>query len=510
MGYDVSEACTRHNMKKAAGTVLNIDLNFSKGESLHRQLYLAIKSAILEGRLHPRDPLPSTRTIANDFHLSRTTVLNAFEQLTAEGYVEGRTGSGTTVSSYIPGDLARVTRREARSSDSKSSSRISRRAQMDAFYDLSFLRPPSRPLRPGQPEIGLFPREIWARLAAKHWRRANRDPEHIDSLGYRPLRQAICEYVGRLRSVRCSPDQVLIVCGAQQALFLAGYALADAGETVWIEDPGYPRARTAFLSAGLKVVPVPVDSDGLVVSEGIRAEPRPKLVFVTPSFQCPLGTTLSLQRRFELLQLAQQQKAWIIEDDYFSEYRYGGAPVASLQSIDKNDRVIYIGNFSKSVAPSLRIGYMIVPPSLIGYLKDVRSSMSRQPSGVEQAILAEFLMEGHLERHLRATLRVYRERQEALVNAIKDHGSGLLETSVSGTGMYLVAWLRPGIDDGMAAHAAAKRGVDIIPLSAFCIKPLRRRGIVLGYSAYEPTRIRSAVIRLCSVLSDQLRKTRGS
>jgi GntR family transcriptional regulator/MocR family aminotransferase len=209
-----------------------------------------------------------------------------------------------------------------------------------------------------------------------------------------------------------------------------------------------------------------------------------------------------LQRRFELLQLAEQQKAWIIEDDYFSEYRYGGAPVASLQSIDKHDRVIYIGNFSKSVAPSLRIGYMIVPPSLIGRLKDVRSSMSRQPPGVEQAILAEFLMEGHLERHLRATLRLYRERQEALVNAIKDNGSGLLETSVSGTGMYLVAWLRSGIDDRAAAQNAAKRGVDIIPLSAFCIKPRRRRGIVLGYSAYEPTRIRSAVTRLCSVLSD--------
>ncbi|MGA8443366.1 MAG: PLP-dependent aminotransferase family protein [Candidatus Sulfotelmatobacter sp.] len=498
-------------MKRATGTVLNIDLEFSKDESLHRQLYLAIKRAILEGRLHPRDPLPSTRTIANDFHLSRTTVLNAFEQLSAEGYLEGRTGSGTRVSSYIPGDLARVTRRQVRSSNLKSSSRISQRAQMDDFYDLSFLRPPSRPLRPGQPEIGLFPREIWSRLAAKHWRRANRDPEHIDSLGYRPLRQAICEYVGRLRGVRCSPDQVLIVCGAQQALFLAAYALADAGETVWIEDPGYPRARMAFLSAGLKVVPVPVDSDGLMVSEGITNAPRPKLVFVTPSFQCPLGITLSLQRRFELLQLAEQQEAWVLEDDYFSEYRYGGAAVASLQSIDKNERVIYIGNFSKSVALSLRIGYMIVPPSLIGHLKDIRSSMSRQPPGLEQAILAEFLMEGHLERHLRATLRVYRERQEALVDAIRHYGSGLMETSVSGTGMYLVAWLNSGIDDRVAAQSAAKRGVDIIPLSAFCIKPLLPRGIVLGYSAYEPARIRSAVIRLCSALSDlKLRRIRAS
>jgi GntR family transcriptional regulator / MocR family aminotransferase len=489
-------------MKRAAGTVLNIDLNFSDSEALHRQLYLAIKRTILEGRLHPRDQLPSTRTIAKDLRVSRTTVLSAFEQLTAEGYLEGMTGSGTTVASYIPGDLARLRQRQVRSTGPKPGWRISRRAQTGAPYDLSFLRPPSRPLRPGEPDLSLFPREIWSRLAAKHWRRANRDPEHIDSLGYRPLRQAICEYVGRLRGVRCSPDQVVIVCGAQQALFLASYTLADAGESVWIEDPGYPRARAAFLRAGLHVVAVPVDSDGLIVSSGVAAEPHPRLVFVTPSFQCPLGTTLSLQRRFELLQLAELNNAWILEDDYFSEYRYGGAPVASLQSIDEHERVIYIGNFSKSVAPSLRIGYMIVPPSLVGHLKDVRSSLSRQPPGVEQAILSEFLMEGHLERHLRATLRVYRERQEALLDAIKDNGIGLLETSVSSTGMYLVAWLAAGIDDGVAARTAAKRGVDVVPLSTFCIRPLRRKGIVLGYSAYEPVRIRSAVIRLCSVLSE--------
>jgi GntR family transcriptional regulator/MocR family aminotransferase len=317
----------------------------------------------------------------------------------------------------------------------KSKPKISRRANLDPFNDLSFLRSPSRPLRPGQPDLEIFPREVWSRLAAKHWRRANRDPEHIDSLGYRPLRRAVCDYVGRLRAVRSDPDHVLITCGAQQALYLSACVLLDPGESVWMEDPGYPRARAAFISAGLKVVPIPVDSEGLVVSAGMKAEPNPRLVFVTPSFQCPLGTMMSLARRFELLQVAKDKSAWIIEDDYFSEYRYGTGPVASLQSIDRDQRVIYIGNFSKSIAPSLRIGYIILPPALVDAFRDVRSTMSRQPPGVEQAILAEFISQGHLERHLRATLRVYRERQEALTAAIQESGRGLLETSPTGTGM---------------------------------------------------------------------------
>ena len=486
--------------KRAMGTVLQMDINFSGRSPLHRQLYVAVKSAILDGRLRPGTRLPSTRVIAVDLRISRTTVLNAFDQLSAEGYLDGKVGSGTRVASYVPGDLAKQAQRtRLRSSHSKA--KVSQRAHLHPNGDLSFLRTSARPLRPGQPEANLFPLELWSRLAAKHWRRATRDPEHIDSLGYRPLRQAICDYVGRLRAVRCDPDQVLIVCGAQQALYLCAHTLLDPGESAWMEDPGYPRARAAFLSAGLKVSPVPVDSEGLVVSAGKKIDPSPRLVFVTPSFQCPLGSIMNLARRFELLELARANNTWILEDDYFSEYRYGGATIPSLQSIDQNERVIYIGNFSKSIAPSLRIGYLILPPGLVESFQRVRFTMSRQPPGVEQAILAEFINEGHLERFVRATLRTYRERQDALVDAIHAHARGLLETSPSGTGMYLVAWLNPGIDDRAVARAAAIDGVDVIPLSAFCMRPLRRKGLVLGYSAYEVNRIRLAVKQLCAALS---------
>jgi GntR family transcriptional regulator/MocR family aminotransferase len=489
--------------KRAAGGLLEIEINFSGQQTLHRQLYLAIKHAILEGRLRPGARLPSTRVIADDQQLSRTTVLNAFDQLSAEGYLEGKVGSGTHVASCIPVDLKNLAARpQAGLPRSRFSVKIARRARLDSTADLSFLRTPARPLRPGNPEVRLLPLALWSRLAAKHWRRATHDPEHADSLGYRPLRQAICGHIRKLRAVRCEPDQVLIVGGAQQALYLCAHTLLDAGEAVWMEDPGYPRARAAFFSAGVKIVPVPIDSEGLVVFAGKKKEPSPKLVFVTPSFQCPLGSMLSLSRRFELLGLAREKDTWILEDDYFSEYRYGSSPAASLQSLDREDRVIYIGNFSKSIVPSLRIGYLVLPSALVESFKRVRSAMSRQPPGVDQAVLAEFINEGHLERHIRTALRTYRERREALVDAIKEYADGLLETSPGGTGMYLIAWLKPGVDDQAVARAAGAHGVDAIPLSAFAMKPLRRQGLVLGYSAYEPNRIRSAVKQLCAALEN--------
>src|SRR6266496_465049 len=417
--------------KHAAGTVLELEIKFSNDEPLHRQLYNAVKLAILQGRLRPGTRLPSTRLIAGDLRISRTTVLNAFDQLSAEGYLQGKVGSGTRVASYVPGDLAKLLQR-SQHHPLASMGKISRRGHIPAYADLSFLPPSARPLRPGQPEVKLFPVELWSRLAAKHWRRANRVPEHIDSFGYRPLRQAICDYVGRLRGVRCEPDHVLIVCGAQQALYLCAKTLLDPGESVWMEDPGYPRARAAFKSAQLSVVPLPVDSEGLNSAVGPKKRPRPQMIYVTPSFQCPLGYTMTLGRRFDLLRVAARNNAWILEDDYFSEFRYGTSPVASLQSLDRNERVIYIGNFSKNIVPFLRIGFLIAPQSIVHLLRLARTSVSRQPPGIDQAALAEFIAEGHLERHIRSTLQVYRERRQALVDAIRQYGEGVLEVSDEG------------------------------------------------------------------------------
>jgi len=490
--------------KHPAGTLLGVALPAGSGEPLHRQLYLAVKAAILDGRLRPGSRVPSTRSAAEELGLSRTTVLTAFEQLAAEGYLEARVGSGTRVARGLPADL-RPHPAPGRRPEQRLAARISRRSRVDDVPNLSFLGRAARPLRPGGAEPSLFPTALCSRLAARHWRRIIRSPHNSDSLGYRPLRVAISEHVAKMRGVRCEPDQVLIVGGAQQALYLCAHVLADPGDAIWMEDPGYPRARWAFRSAGLRLVPVPIDGEGLVVSVGTKLCPSPRLAYVTPSFQCPLGVMLSLTRRFELLSLARHRRAWIIEDDYFSEYRAGSKAVASLQSLDQDDRVLYVGNFSKSIVPSLRIGYLVLPGVLVETFTRVRATLSRQPPGADQAILAEFISEGHLERHLRASQRLYRERQDALVDALRSEANGLLDASLAGTGMYLVAFLQNGRHDRAAARAAAIRGIDAIPLSSFAVKRVERAGLVLGYASYEPAVIRRSVEQLASALSAMTR-----
>jgi GntR family transcriptional regulator/MocR family aminotransferase len=455
---------------------------------------------ILDGRLRAGDRLPSTRMLARDLRLSRTTVVNALEQLALEGYVQGRVGSGTRVATAIPADVRRLAlSRKAALQLVKAPT--SSRAQLSAAFAWGFDEGMPRPLRPGHPDIRLLPLTVWARLTARHWRRSpERFALHADSNGYAPLREAICDYVWRRRAVTCDPEQILIVAGAQHALFLSAHVLLDAQESVWMEDPGYPRARAAFRAAGLNVVPVPVDSQGLDVQAAIGLEPSARLAYVTPSFQCPLGSVLSLSRRFELLRHITRNGGWILEDDYFHEYRYGSDPIASLQSLDQSGRVIYIGNFSKSIVPFLRIGFLVVPPALVDAFRRIRAALGRQPPGIDQAALADFITEGHLERHLRTTLEVYRERQEVLINVLEQRGDGMLEPSRGGTATYLVARLKRGVDDRSAAGIAARHQVESVPLSAFSIRPLKPGGLVLGYSGYETTNIRKAASQLCAAM----------
>jgi GntR family transcriptional regulator / MocR family aminotransferase len=357
--------------KRPAIVLLDLNVQASGDVPLHRQLYLGVRGLILDARLKPGARLPSTRNLANELSVSRTTVLNAFEQLIFEGYLEGKVGSGTKVSARIPGDVRQL----AASTEVvhlpklRRKPRLARRAPRYSF-DKTLPAVPIRPLRPGLPNIENLPLKLWSRLTAKHWRAAGNEVlQHGDSLGFLPLRQAICEYISKLRAVRCEPEQVLITSGAQQALYLCAQTLLDVGETIWMEDPGYPRARIAFLSARLDIAPIPVDSEGMDVSAGVKRQPAPQMIYVTPSFHCPLGFMMSLSRRFELLRIATQKNAWILEDDYFSEYRYGTNPVASLQSLDRNDRVIYIGNFSKSIVPFLRIGFLIAPPAIANIIR---------------------------------------------------------------------------------------------------------------------------------------------
>ncbi|HEV3468952.1 MAG TPA: PLP-dependent aminotransferase family protein [Pyrinomonadaceae bacterium] len=471
---------------------------------LYRQLYEALRRAILAGQLKPGTRLPSTRELAGDLRVSRNTVMNAYEQLLAEGYVEGQTGSGTYVSRLLPEELLHARAVPPRAPRAARKGRdLSARGRLLAATPSAVARAAgaTRPFRPGIPAIDAFPFELWSRLVSRHWRRPRRDLlNYGDAAGYAPLREAIASYLGAARAVRCEPEQVIVVAGAQQALDLGARVLTDAGDDVWVEEPGYLGAKGALAAAGARLVPVPLDEEGLSVEAGARLAPWPRLVYASPSHQYPTGVTMSLARRLALLEWAGRAGAWIIEDDYDSEYRYAGRPLAALQGLDREQRVVYLGTFSKVLFPALRIGYMVVPVDLVDAFRSARALSDRHSPTVEQAILADFISEGHFARHIRRMRALYAERQAALVAACREELGGLLELKPADAGLHLTGLLPEGVSDLEASRAAEARGVEAQPLSAFHLGPARAGGLVLGYAAYDGREIREGVRRLADAL----------
>ncbi len=441
--------------RRAVVTIGALGLDRGVGVPLHRQLYEGLREAILSGRLRPGARLPSTRALAADLGASRNTVLAAFGQLLAEGYVEGRVGAGTTVASTLPETLLRA-HPEARAAERPGRRpRLSRRGALLVGTRAALARGAvaARPFRPGLPGLELFPFDLWTRLVARRWRRVPRQLlDYGDPAGYAPLRDAIAAYLREARAVRCEAGQVIVVTGAQQAVDLAARVLLDPGDTAWVEDPGYPGARGALVAAGIRLAPVPVDGEGLDVGRGARQAPHARLVYVTPSHQYPLGVTMSLHRRLALLEWASRSGAWILEDDYDSEYRYGGRPLAALQGLDTAGRVIYVGTFSKVLFPSLRLGYLVVPPELVDAFVAARALADRHSPSVTQAALADFIDGGHFARHVRRTRALYAERQAALVRAVRRALRGLLDVTPAEAGMHLLGWLPAGVDDRAAAR----------------------------------------------------------
>jgi len=495
-------------MAKRSTSLPNIVINVdsSSHDPLYRQLYNELRGAILAGQLVPGTRLPSTRELAAELGLSRTTVLNSFDQLIAEGYLEGQTGAGTYVSRALPEELLQIRAKAVRVVKQSQVRRIlSRRGEKLASTSVtatSRIDKP-RPFRSGIPALDLFPFAIWARLTAQRWRRASYELlQYGDPAGYRPLRKAIAAYLGASRAVRCEADQVIVVAGSQQALEIAAQVLLDAGDAAWVEDPGYLGARGALLGAGARPIPVPVDEEGLDVAEGTKRCAAARVACVSPSHQFPLGMTMSLARRLALLEWASRSGAWILEDDYDSEYRYAGRPVPSLQGLDTQGRVIYIGTFSKVLFPSLRLGYVVAPPDLVDPFIKARAIFDRHSPTIEQAVLTDFMTEGHFPRHIRLMRTFYAERQEVLVKEIKSRLSGLLEVYPDEAGMHLVGWLPESVSDIIAARRAAEHGVEVGPLSNYYLGPQRRGALTLGYSAYEPQQIRKGVRSLAAALEN--------
>lgn len=471
---------------------------------LYRQLYEALRQAILTGQLRAGRRLQSTRELAAELGVSRNTVMNAFEQLLAEGYLEGQVGSGTYVSRALPDDMlyARADAASVRGARRKGRA-LSGRGQIIAgtLMNASPVPGHTRAFRLGTPALDAFPFDVWMKLTARHWRYPRRDLlGYGDSAGYAPLREAISEYLGAARAVRCAPDQVIITSGTQQALDLAARLLLDASDSVWIEDPGYLGARSTMVSAGARLVPVPVDDEGLDVAAGANICPSARLVYVSPSHHFPLGVTMSLARRLSLLEWASRAGAWILEDDYDSEYRYSGRPLAALQGLDKEGRVIYLGTFSKILFPSLRLGYMVVPPDLVEAFKNARAILSRFSPSIEQAVLTDFITEGHFASHIRRMRALYQERQQYLIDAARRELGNALELEPNEAGMHLVGRLPDGVDDLAASREANRLGVEAPALSLYCIERGRQSGLLLGYAGYDEREIRKGIRLLAAAL----------
>ncbi|HYL15035.1 MAG TPA: PLP-dependent aminotransferase family protein [Terriglobales bacterium] len=475
------------------------------GRNLYRWLYEELRSAILAGRLRPGSRLPATRDLAQAYRVSRPTVVTAFEQLKSEGYVEGRAGSGTYVSQVLPDQLLQVGRvRQEKKLPHRHVSLSPYARRLQPFLPPTSTRP-IRAFRANLAALDLFPTTLWAQVAARRLRRVS---THLlaggEALGYRPLREAVAEYLNTSRGVKCSTEQVLIVSGAQEALDRTARVLLNPGEPVWMEEPGYPGAAVVFRAVGAKICSVSVDDEGLDLERGIRRWRRARLVYVTPAHQFPLGVTMSLRRRLALLEWARRSGTLIFEDDYDSEYRYSGRPIPALQGLDRSGVVIFAGSFSAVLFPALRLGYLVVPTEMVDVFAAAESVSTHHPPLLEQAVLCDFITQGHFARHIRRMREVYAERLSVLLEGAREKLQDLLEISQVEAGLQTVGWLKGRIGAEHAAKAAAERDVEVVPLSRYASGRARKDGLILGFAAVDPKELRRGVETLAKALKELL------
>jgi GntR family transcriptional regulator/MocR family aminotransferase len=483
--------------RRTLGTPL-LPLGFDRASAapLHQQLYVQLREVILAGRLAPGARLPASRSLAGEHGLSRNTVMAAYDQLFSEGFIEGRHGSGSFVSREIPERRPQLPRLVSSRSAGPAPT-VSGRGR-DLAASVIVAASERKPFAPGVPDSSDFPFDIWARLLAKNWRRPSPDLiSASDPAGFLPLRQAIADHLAAVRAARCTAAQVIIVSGARQAVGLAARVLLDAGDVAWMEEPGFPGVRAALIGAGVKVAPVPVDREGIDLLAGHRLAPRSRMIVVSPSHQYPLGITMSLARRLDLLARARQMAAWVLEDDYDSEFRYEDRPLAALQGLDDDGRVIYVGSFSKVMFASMRLGYLVVPPRLVEVFSRARAALDDHASTALQPALAEFMRLGHFAGHVRRMRKRYAARQSVLLAAAAEHLSESLALAPDPAGMHLVAGLSPMLrrrhGDRAVSGLAAAHGIVAPPLSSYFVGRPTRQGLLLGYAAYPEDRIVSAV-----------------
>ena len=455
---------------------------------LFRQIYTALRDAILSGKLTSGERVPPTRALADELGVSRMSVVLAYEHLASEGYLLGKGSAGTVVANLI------VAREPARP--------LATRSPANPAFDLQPVRRAITPFRLGEPALDEFPIRLWNRIRARWARRL--PPSALgygDASGYKHLAAAVVEYVRVSRNVRAEAEQVILVRGAQPAADLTLRVLLQPGERVWVEDPGYLVVRKLIEFAGGVLTPVPIDRDGLVVEEGKRRAPNARMVCLAPSHHFPLGCRLSLERRLALIEWARRAKAWILEDDFDSEFRYDGPPIASLQGLDTAGRVIYVGTFSKTLFPALRLGYLVVPPALVDRFRAAQSIVDHLATTVDQITLTEFIRDGHFTRHVRKMRTLYAERQRTMVSAVRRELGEWLSVEPAETGMHVIAWFRdPRVNDIAVSQAAWRAGIEARALSRYTIKAKLPPALVLGFGALRAEGISRGVKTLRKVL----------
>lgn len=484
----------------------------------HRRVYEAIRLAITEQILPSGCRLPSTRSLATDLGMSRNTVLAAFDQLLDEGYVAAKTGSGTYVAYNEPDEFSRNPG-VASKLNHEGNIGLSRRGLIasctanDQPGDHLSNHPnnhPSnhevQPFTPGLDDYSKFPIALWRRLLNRQWRTLN--PTLLDSShdgGYLPLRQSIADYLRVSRAVNLTVDQVLITSGTQQSIDLCSRLLTDHDDCAWVENPCYWAARRVLEVNGLRLHPVSVDKEGLApTTRDFRVKPR--LIYTTPSHQYPKGMVMSYGRRRLLLDYAQNQGAWIIEDDYDSEFRFEGRPISSLQGMDQDGRVLYLGTFSKVMYPGIRLGYMVIPPQLVAPFRNGLYELQRPGQVMIQAALADFIEEGHFASHIRRMRQTYGERRHLLQVALAPVANAGARLSPIDSGLHLVMEFDPGIDDVHVAAMAAEQGLRVYALSNYCIGENREKGLIIGYAYAATEHITQYGNKLAEVIQTALRK----
>ncbi|MGB3814608.1 MAG: PLP-dependent aminotransferase family protein [Shinella sp.] len=467
---------------------------------LHARIQRAIRQLILDGTLGPGKPLPASRALARSLGVSRDTVESAYARLHAESFIERRVGSGSFVAEmpeFTPGH-----RRSMRDALLRNQApNLSRRGNaMFRSGGVSEMLLP-RPFAHGVPETRSFPLALWERLERQVLKEAGTQALlHGDPQGTPALRRAIADYVNLERGARATADRVLVLTSSQQAMTLCANMLFDPGDRIIIEDPAYYGARKAFDAAGLDCVPVRVDRQGIVI-EQIMDDPRPtKAVFLTPSHQFPTGATLSLDRRLALIEWASRNQAWIIEDDYDSEFHYAGKPTACVQGLDPYDRTIYIGTFTKSLFPGLRIGYVVLPPQLVKPMAVARTLLDGHTASIAQLTLARFMEGGHFGAHVRTMRGVYSRRLGVLAELVRTHLSEFVEPRVPVGGLQMPCVLICDLSERVAIDAARRVGVELLGLSALHADGDGRPGFLMGFAAYTPDELEVAVRKLAKAL----------